>query len=111
MEFTQVQEIFAEDNGEYEGFLRIIKDDVMEAKEILEDCKTSFSEKAYGDLKHNLISTLRVFSLEDLAVLFEEGKTALDQGDQKGFLAVANQLIEGFNAFEVELVRELGAGA
>lgn len=108
MQFTEVKEIFAGERGEYLSFLRIIKDDAAEAREILARCATSFSHKAYGDLKHNLISTMRVFSLNELDALFEQGKTALEENDEAGFKTIISQAIAAFSAFEVELERELG---
>jgi hypothetical protein len=107
VKFTKVQEIFAGDNGEYVGFLRIIKDDVAEARQILKACSGLAAEKAFLDLKHNMISTMRVFSLEELSALFEQGKVTLIKADSAGFTAAVEQLIVGFDAFDVALDEEL----
>ena len=107
MKFTKVQEIFAGDNGEYLGFLRIIKDDVAEAREILRSCTDLSSAKAYGDLKHNMISTMRVFLLEELSTLFEQGEAAIAKKDRAGLQATVAQLITNFDAFDVALDTEL----
>ncbi|TXF89678.1 response regulator [Neolewinella aurantiaca] len=109
VDFSRVQEIFEGDEEEYLAFLRIIKDDVAEAKDILGACKFSFSQKEFGDLKHNLISTMRVFLLDELAKAFDEGKTALETDNQSQFLVVIDQLLVGFDVFEGELLRALEA--
>lgn len=108
LDFSKVREIFADDEDEYKKFLRIIQEDTAEAREILDNCSRSFSQKEFGDLKHNLISTMRVFLLDDLAEAFEEGKTALEENDRVGFMVIVDRLLDGFENFGKGLDEALG---
>lgn len=110
VDFSKVEEIFSGEEAEYISFLNIIKDDVAEAKQILKTCTVTFSKKDFGNLKHNLLSTMRVFMLDELAQAFQEGKDALEAEDRKKFLVVIDRLVTGLDAFGREVVRVLGAG-
>lgn len=99
LDFSEVQSIFAGDHGEYLSFLRQIVSDMEEAKQEIDACKESFSPERFSQLKHNLLSTVRVFYLEDIGRYLTEGKDALLSGDRAAFTSVAEILTGHIEAF------------
>lgn len=104
--YDQVRAIFAGDVEDYRNFLAIVHTDMVEAAKVLRNCCQSFSRKDFGELKHSLISTLRVFELDHVTEAFERAATALVEEDRLRFLVETNQLIDNVEAFDRALVLE-----
>ena len=109
VDFSDVRDIFAGDRPDYLNFLRIVHEDMADALRTLRDCRQSFSRKDFGELKHSLISTLRVFRLSELTEGFEKTADYLMAGNRLRFLVESDQLIADIEAFDRSLRLELNA--
>jgi len=108
VDFTDVAEIFAGDDPDYKAFLEVIHHDLLEAVDHLGKCIVDFNEARFKTLKHNLVSTTRVFRLDGLRQQFGEAAELLEAGDRINFSALLERMITRIREVDAGVVGKIG---
>ena len=106
-DFSEVRKIFAGDQADYRNFLDVVRLDVIEAGETIRVISRNFSAKEFGELRHKMLSTLRVFLLAEMTEQFDQAVTALKAEDRVRFLVIAETLARQLTTFELALEAEI----
>lgn len=98
-DFSEVEEIFAGDIVDYRNFLAQIQIDLKEISTLLKRCTEDFSQQRMRELHHNMLSTVRVFRLEEIGQDLEQAKSLLQRDDKILFVSSAESIVRKITAF------------
>lgn len=107
-DFSEVEEIFAGDIVDYRNFLAQIQIDLKEICTSLQRCTEDFSKQRMRELHHNMLSTVRVFRLEEIGQDLEQAKSLLQRDDKILFVSSAESIVRKITAFGDAVVEKIG---
>lgn len=108
-DFSEVEEIFAGDIVDYRNFLAQIQIDLKEICTSLQRCTEDFSKQRMRELHHNMLSTVRVFRLEEIGQDLEQAKSLLQRDDKILFVSSAESIVRKITAFGDAVAEKIGS--